>query len=94
MGGTFFFTVVTYRRRLLFDQEVARHILRNAIGRVRETHPFIIDAWVLLSAHMHCMWTLPRGDDNFSVRWNLIKSLFSKEAKALYHASEWMNQSK
>jgi putative transposase len=93
-GGTFFFTVVTYRRRPLFEQEDARRILREVVQRVRKTHPFTIDAWVLLPDHMHCVWTLPHDDGNFSMRWNQIKSLFSKRAKDLYHIKEWMNASK
>jgi putative transposase len=93
-GGTFFFTVVTYRRRPLFDQEDARRILREIIQKVRKAHPFTIDAWVLLPDHMHCVWTLPHGDDRFSMRWSQIKSLFSKRAKDQYHVKEWMNASK
>jgi putative transposase len=93
-GGTFFFTVVTCRRRPLFDQEEARQLLREAVRRVRTNNPFTIDAWVLLPNHMHCGWTLPPGDDRYSARWSLIKSLFSKEAKGYYHMSEWMNDSK
>ncbi len=40
--------------------------------------PFTIDAWVVLPDHMHCIWTLPPGTDDFSMRWRLIKLLFSK----------------
>ncbi len=28
-GGTYFFTVVTYRRQHLFHDEMARHLLNN-----------------------------------------------------------------
>lgn len=87
-GGTLFFTVVTHRRRYLFDQPQAREILREVIQRVRQSHPFVIDGWVLLYEHMHCIWTLPAGDDDFSRRWSLIKSGFSKNAGALYRLSE------
>jgi hypothetical protein len=27
---------------------------------------------------MHCIWTLPEGDDDFSSRWKMIKTAFSK----------------
>lgn len=47
--------------------------LRDAIKKVRERHPFYIDAWVLLPDHLHTIWTLPEGDSDFSLRWNLIK---------------------
>jgi putative transposase len=29
---------------------------------------------VLLPDHLHCIWTLPTGDDDFSTRWRLIKT--------------------
>jgi putative transposase len=48
---------------------------------VRETRaerPFRIDAWVVLPDHLHCLWTLPEGDAEYSVRWRLIKSRFSR----------------
>ena len=48
---------------------------------VRETRkhwPFHIDAWVVLPDHLHCVWTLPDGDDDNSNRWRLIKQGFSK----------------
>jgi len=43
-GGTYFFTVVTlYRSRFLISPE-ARAALREAFEKVRERHPFEIDA--------------------------------------------------
>lgn len=35
-----------------------------------------IDAWVVLPDPMHCVWTLPPGDDDFSNRWKAIKIRF------------------
>ncbi|WLE97367.1 MAG: transposase [Candidatus Electrothrix communis] len=93
-GGTFFFTAVTFRRRYLFDKSECRKTLRQAIERTRQKHPFRIDAWVLLPEHMHCIWTLPQGDADFSKRWSLIKSRFSKQTKTALHKPEWMNPSK
>ena len=46
---------------------------------VQSTYPFNIDAWVLLPEHLHCIWTLPEGDTDFSKRWGLIKADFSKK---------------
>ncbi len=94
LGGTFFSTVVTYRRRLLFDQDESRRILGEVIREVRTRHPFDIDAWVLLPDHLHCIWTLPRESSDHSLRWNLIKSGFSKRAKSLFHIEDWMNESR
>lgn len=44
------------------------------------THPFVLDAIVLMPDHLHCVWTLPEGDAAFSLRWGRIKSLTSREA--------------
>jgi len=78
-GGTFFFTVVTHRRRRLFYDINNRLILQKAIMEVQSTYTFNINAWVLLPEHLHCIWTLPEGDTDFSKRWGLIKVNFSKE---------------
>ncbi len=72
-GGTYFFTVVTEMRRPILTTETVRAALREAIQQARTTLPFQIDAWVLLPDHLHCIWTLPEGDANFSARWAIIK---------------------
>ena len=41
--------------------------------------PFHIDTWVVLPDHMHCVWTLPPGDDDYSNRWKVIKFRFVRE---------------
>jgi putative transposase len=93
-GGTFFFTVVTYHRRHIFDRPESRDALREVVHDVRQWHPFTIDAWVLLPEHLHCIWTLPKENSDFSLRWGLIKSGFSKRTSALFHVEQWMNDSK
>ena len=57
---------------------LVRHIdiLREAVRKTRRERPFHIDAWVVLPDHMHCVWTLPPGDDDFSNRWKSIKIRF------------------
>jgi putative transposase len=67
-GGTYFFTVNLLERRL---DLLVRHIdvLREAVRMTRQQRPFHIDAWVVLPDHLHCIWTLPPGDDDFSNRW-------------------------
>jgi putative transposase len=72
-GASYFFTVVTERRQAILTNDDVRNALRNAILKIRESHPFHIDAWVLLPDHLHCIWTLPEGDADFSSRWRLIK---------------------
>jgi putative transposase len=53
-------------------------ILRNAVRPVRARTAFRIAAWVVLPDHMHCLWTLPRGDADFPGRWRAIKTAFVK----------------
>ena len=67
-GGTFFFTVVTFERRPIFRNEDSRIHLRAAIEHARELRPFELDAMVLLPDHLHCIWTLPDEDFDFSTR--------------------------
>jgi putative transposase len=76
-GGCWFFTVnlLERRRALLVDRIDA---LRGATERARARYPFIIDAIVVLPDHIHAVWTLPPGDADFSLRWRLIKSQFSR----------------
>ena len=74
-GGTYFFTVnLRVRQSDLLVTQIAA--LRDAVRRVRGRTPFHIDAWVVLPDHMHCVWTLPPGDDDFSNRWKSIKIRF------------------
>lgn len=74
-GGTYLFTVNLLERRL---DTLVRHIgaLREAVRVTRRERPFQIDAWVVLPDHMHCVWTLPPGDSDFSNRWKAIKIRF------------------
>jgi len=77
-GITYFFTVVTYKRRPFLCDEQSRRFLKETINDVTTKRPFTIDAWVLLPDHLHCIWTLPAGDGDYSARWGLIKAGFSK----------------
>ncbi len=76
-GGTFFFTVVTYRRRRLLVGDRPIELLRQAFSYVIGNHPFTIDAAVILPDHIHTIWTLSPGDSDFSARWRLLKSHFT-----------------
>ena len=49
-----------------------------AFSHVKAKHPLQIDAVVILPEHLHCIWTLPAGDTDFSPRWGLIKAYFSR----------------
>jgi putative transposase len=76
-GGCYFFTVNLAERRL---RRLGDHIelLRAAFRDMRRRHPFAIEAIVVLPDHLHAVWTLPGGDDNFAIRWQLIKAGFSR----------------
>jgi len=77
-GASYFFTVNLAERksRLLVDHV---DVLRESVRRVKTAHPFVIDAMVIMPDHLHTLWTLPEGDSDFSTRWGLIKSGFSRQ---------------
>lgn len=77
-GQTYFFTLVSFRRRPILCYSPIRNALRSALIEVRQRRPFEIGAWVLMPDHMHCIWTLPSGDTDYSTRWALIKRLVSR----------------
>jgi putative transposase len=54
-------------------------ILRAVVRDVRDRWPFVIDGWVVLPDHLHCIWTLPLGDADFTNRWRLIKAGFARQ---------------
>ncbi len=77
-GASWFFTVNLLKRQnnpLLIENI---KVLRSAFSEVKAKHPFRIDAVVILPDHLHCIWTLPEGDTNYSTRWNLLKGKFSR----------------
>jgi putative transposase len=75
-GAAVFFTVnLVDRGADTLVREV--EVLRAAVAVTKAKRPFGIDAWVVLPNHMHCVWTLPEGDADFSGRWREIKGQFS-----------------
>ena len=76
-GGSFFFTVNLADRRLCLLTERIDE-LRTAFRETRRCHPFTTEAMVVLPDHLHTVWTLPEGDADFSTRWRLIKTNFSR----------------
>lgn len=93
-GGTYFFTVVSYRRQTILCDELIRNALREAIERTRQRYPFSIDAWVLLPDHLHCLWTLPEDDAEFSKRWAKIKRHVTLVCGDQYKHGKWLTASK
>ena len=76
-GGTYFFTVnLAERQQHLFTDHIEG--LRAAFRYARTRHPFTIEAIVVLPDHLHAIWTLPKGERDFALRWRLIKAAFSR----------------
>jgi putative transposase len=76
-GGTFFFTVtLTDRRSNPLVQRI--DLLRHSYANVKRRYPFETVAICVLPDHLHAIWSLPTNDADFSWRWNLIKSGFSR----------------
>jgi putative transposase len=76
-GSTFFFTVVLAdRSNALLVEQIDR--LRTAYRLACERRPFETIAICVLPDHVHAIWSLPDGDVDFSTRWSLIKSGFSR----------------
>jgi len=86
-AATYFFTVVTFRRQPILRDPQGRQILRESFVEVRRRWPFDMFACVLLPDHLHCIWTLPHGDDDFPIRWANVKRIFSKNWIAAGHAA-------
>ena len=79
-GGTYFFTLVTEKRRPLLIENI--EILREAFRRAMKNHSFSIEAIVVLPDHLHTIWRLPPDDYDFSRRWLAIKKHFSLNMEA------------
>jgi putative transposase len=77
-GTRYFFTVTLLDRasRLLVERI---DDLRAAFRTARIRRPFTVDAIVVLPDHLHCVWTLPKSDANYALRWREIKSMFSRQ---------------
>ena len=76
-NATYFFTVnLAERNKSLLTENI--DLLRTVMRKVKQRHPFIIEAMVILPDHLHALGTLPEGDANFAMRWSLFKSGFSR----------------
>lgn len=76
-GGTYYFNacLLDQTSTLLVDQV---ELLRHAVSLCQKQRPFTINAAVVLPAQVQMIWTLPDGDADFSARWRMIKSTFSR----------------
>jgi len=80
-GGCYFFTVVTHQRKPVLTEQPTINVLRDAFKWVQKRHPLRINAIVILPDHLHCIWTLPKTDHDFSTRWRLIKGMVTKHGQ-------------
>jgi len=76
-GASYFFTVNLADRKQRFLVDYIGQ-LRQSVRKVKQTHPFTIDAMVILPDHLHAIWTLPECDSDYSNRWSRIKANFSR----------------
>ena len=86
--STYFFTLVARDRQPVLCEQVVRLLLRQSIEKLRVKRPFRIDAWVLLPDHLHCIWTLPDSDTDYSARWGWLKKEVTKGLRATGKLSE------
>jgi putative transposase len=77
LKAAFSFTVVLNERPSdLLVTEINR--FRRIYQTVQQRLPFETIAICVLPDHIHALWALPKGDADFSTRWNLIKGGFSR----------------
>ena len=76
-GGTWFFTAcLRDRTSALLVEEI--ELLRDAVRQTKSKMPFDSVAWVVMPDHLHAIWTLPEGDNDYPNRWKSIKGRFSR----------------
>ncbi|HAU1297082.1 TPA: transposase [Legionella pneumophila] len=81
-GSTYFFTVnLANRTNGILIKEI--DLLLYAIRTTKAQYPFKIIAYVILPDHLHLIMILPEHDSNYSLRWSMIKSLFSRQIPCL-----------
>lgn len=78
---TYFFTTRAARRGTdLFLRQI--EALRVATRKTKDRYPFEVTEIVVLGDVIHTLWRLPFRDADFSVRWRMLKGLFSRAVDA------------
>lgn len=96
-GGRYFFTQVTAKRKPLLADRAAVELLMHCFGYVQQRRSFEIEAYAILPDHIHALWSLPDGDSDYSTRWMLVKTTFSRKyreqfeigAEAIWQPRYW-----
>ncbi len=82
-GATYFFTVNAHQSQKVLTKPPLYQALKQSLEAVKKKYPFAIEAFVLLPDHLHCIWTLPESDADYSIRWNIIKRGVSQQVRDL-----------
>lgn len=78
-AAAIFSPLLLKKRREIFADDGNVKRLRAAFKTAMQKRPFMIDAAVVLPDHLHFIRTLPENDSDYSTRWRLIKSGFTKQ---------------
>ena len=96
LGGTYFITIVTYRRRELFISEEAVERWRIALRQAQAERPFEVHGGVVLPDHLHLLISLPSSDDDVSSRIGRAKALLTRmlahELNQRHEADVWQQR--
>ncbi|KTD22973.1 REP-associated tyrosine transposase [Legionella londiniensis] len=76
-GAIYFFTLTLHNRRATYLTTYI-HLLGKSFRDVRAKYPFSTLAVAILPDHLHIIWQLPDNECNYSMRWRLIKTNFTK----------------
>ena len=82
-GRQYFFTLHTTKHFLRLASPGAVCVLNVAFQQAMRKYPFEMDAIVILPDHLHCLWTLPPGDEETAKRWRVVKFWFSSHCDAV-----------
>ena len=77
-GGTYFITLVTFKRQNIFSIPDNRELFMKSILHAKKYHPFHLQAYCILPDHIHMLIRLPEDHDNISLQISEIKKRFSK----------------
>ncbi len=77
-GGSYFFTLKTERNAPLFASDANRRLLGVVFREMKKKWPVEVEAIILLPDHLHAIWTLPTGDDEYPKRWGWLKKEFTQ----------------
>lgn len=75
-SGYCFITISTHNRKRVLTKPKVLNALRAAIKQTAITHPFKIQAWVVMPDHMHLL--VGADDSGFDIRVRKIKALTTR----------------